>query len=337
MASAFTKKYAVAVLGAAGGIGQPLSLLLNGSPYVSQLNLYDVVPLVNGVAADLSHIETGPMVTGYAGDLKDKDLTKQRLHAALKGVEVAVIPAGLPRKPGMTRDDLFAINAGIVSELVTAIAEVCPKCMICIISNPVNSTVPIAAEILKAKGIYDPKRLFGVSTLDVVRSNKFVASLIGANPDEVNVPVIGGHSGVTILPLLSAATPSLSKSLSEEQIKALTERIQNAGTEVVEAKAGGGSATLSMAFAGARFATSVMKGMSGEHVVECSYVQSDIAPGCDFFASPITLGLNGIERVGSIGKLSEYEEMLLQEQVIPELKKAITKGQEFAKQLQSKL
>jgi malate/lactate dehydrogenase len=75
----------------------------------------------------------------------------------------------------MTRDDLFNINAGIVHALAVAVAQHCPKAVLNIISNPVNSTVPIAAEVLKAAGVYDPKKLLGVTTLDVVRANTFVA------------------------------------------------------------------------------------------------------------------------------------------------------------------
>ena len=72
-----------------------------------------------------------------------------------------------------------------------------------IITNPVNSTVPITAEALKAAGVYDPKKVLGVSTLDVVRANCFVAQAKGLNVKDVDVPVVGGHAGITILPLLS--------------------------------------------------------------------------------------------------------------------------------------
>lgn len=88
---------------------------------------------------------------------------------------MVIIPAGVPRKPGMTRDDLFNTNASIVRDLVQAIAEVSPKALIAIISNPVNSTVPIACEVLKKAGVLDPKRVFGVTTLDIVRANAFIA------------------------------------------------------------------------------------------------------------------------------------------------------------------
>ena len=75
----------------------------------------------------------------------------------------------------MTRDDLFNTNASIVRDLADACAQHCPKAIICIISNPVNSTVPIASEVFKKHGVYDPRRIFGVTTLDIVRANTFIA------------------------------------------------------------------------------------------------------------------------------------------------------------------
>lgn len=308
----------VAVMGASGGIGQPLSMLLKLNPAVTKLNLYDIVH-TPGVAADLSHIETQSKVTGYVGDEQLKD--------SLKGVEIVVIPAGVPRKPGMTRDDLFNTNASIVATLAKAAAEVCPDAMIAIISNPVNSTVPIAAEIFKKAGKYDPKRIFGVSTLDIVRANTFIAELKGLDPKDVNCPVIGGHAGVTIMPLISQCTPAVD--FPADQLKALTERIQDAGTEVVKAKAGAGSATLSMAYAAARFTDSLIKAMNGQKgVVECSYVASELTE-VPYFATPILLGPKGIDQNLGLGKLNEFEEALLKA-AIPELKSSIQKGIDFA-------
>jgi len=307
----------VAVCGASGGIGQPLSLLLKESPLVTELSLYDIVHTA-GVAADLSHIETRAKVTGYVGPDQLKD--------SLKGAQVIIIPAGVPRKPGMTRDDLFNTNASIVRDLISAAAEVAPKALIGIISNPVNSTVPIAAEVLKKAGVFDPLRLFGVTTLDIVRANTFIAEAKGLDPKAVNIPVIGGHSGITIIPLLSQASPAVS--FPQDQLEALTVRIQEAGTEVVKAKAGAGSATLSMAYAGARFAFSLCRALSGEaNIVECAYVQS-AETEAKYFSTPILLGPNGVQKNLGIGKLSDYESQLLKA-AIPELKKNIQKGEDF--------
>jgi len=310
--------YKVTVCGASGGIGQPLSLLLKQNPLVTNLALYDIVH-TPGVAADLSHIDTKSQAEGFMGP--------DQLGNALKGADVVVIPAGVPRKPGMTRDDLFNVNAGIIRDIANSIAKNCPKALVAIITNPVNTCVPIAAEILKKAGVYDPLRLFGVSTLDVVRARAFIGHSLGVDPQNVNIPVIGGHSGVTILPVLSQCQPAFKG--NQDAIEKLTVRIQEAGTEVVKAKAGAGSATLSMAYAGARFAGSLLRGLNGEkNVVECSYVQSNVTEAT-FFATPLVLGKNGLQENLGLPKLNDFEKKLLTA-AIPELKKNIQKGVEFA-------
>ena len=307
----------VCVLGAAGGIGQPLSLLLKLQlPAGSKLSLYDVAPFTPGVAVDLSHIPTDVSVSGFVGD---------DVEAAMVDADIVVIPAGVPRKPGMTRDDLFNMNAGIVKKLVGAGAKACPNACYAIVTNPVNSTVPIAAEVLKAAGVYDKRKVFGVTTLDVIRSNTFVAEMVGKSCDDVNVNVIGGHSGVTILPLLSSID---GVSLTQEQIEALTPRIQEAGTEVVEAKAGAGSATLSMAQAAARFTGSLVAAMGGADVTECCFVQTG-DDSTSFHAQPVKLGKNGVESIPALPKLSDYENRLLDE-MADVLNGNIAKGIEFA-------
>ncbi|BGP27488.1 L-malate dehydrogenase [Rhodotorula toruloides] len=327
-----------AVLGAAGGIGQPLSLLVKQNPAIKELRLFDVVPVVKGVAADVSHVDTPAVTTGY---VKDEDGLKH----ALKGADIVIIPAGVPRKPGMTRDDLFNINAGIVRDLAQGIVENCPKAFVLIISNPVNSTVPIAAEVFKAAGTFDPKRLFGVTTLDVVRASTMSAQAVGKPNDasQYTIPVVGGHSGVTILPLLSQSKPALPESLfsDSEKLKALVHRIQFGGDEVVQAKAGGGSATLSMAYAGYKFAEQLIaaafegkKGVvapSYVYVADNKDVQKEIGQDLAFFSVPVELGPNGAEKLHPLGQLSSYEKELLQA-CLGELPGSITKGVNFIQQ-----
>ncbi|KAI8977046.1 malate dehydrogenase, NAD-dependent [Mycotypha africana] len=321
----------VTVCGAAGGIGQPLSLLLKQSPLITHLSLYDIVN-TPGVAADLSHINTQSKVTGHVG--------KDQLEEAIKDSDVVVIPAGVPRKPGMSRDDLFKINAGIVRDLAAAAAKFAPKAFMLIISNPVNSTVPIVAEVFKAMNVYDPRRIFGVTTLDVVRASTFVAELIQADPKSLRVPVVGGHSGVTILPLLSQVSGT--EKLSQEQIEKVTHRIQFGGDEVVKAKDGAGSATLSMALAGARFTLNVVEAAVGGNlnIVECTYVDLDadkegaadtkklVGEDVEFFSVPVQLGPNGVEKILPIGQLNKFEEGLFAS-AVPELKGNIVKGSKF--------
>lgn len=309
----------VAVIGAAGGIGQALALLLkNNLPAGSDLALYDIAPVTPGVAVDLSHIPTPVSIKGYCGDDPSP---------ALEGADVVLISAGVARKPGMDRSDLFNINAGIVKSLAEKVAVSCPQACIGIITNPVNTTVAIAAEVLEKAGVYNKRKLFGITTLDVIRSETFVAELKNISVSEVSVPVIGGHSGVTILPLLSQVK---GVEFTTEEVAALTPRIQNAGTEVVEAKAGGGSATLSMGQAACRFGLSLVKALQGEKgVVECAYVEGD-SPHARFFAQPILLGKDGIEEVQSYGELSSFEQEAL-ESMLDTLKADIKLGEEFVK------
>ena len=282
-----------------------LSLLLKLNPNVTDLRLYDI-RLAPGVAADLGHINTPSQCTGYA---------QENLEQALEGAEVIVIPAGVPRKPGMTRDDLFNTNASIVRDLAKAAAKVSPKAHMLIISNPVNSTVPIVAEVFKRAGVYDPKRLFGVA---------------GSKPADTNVPVIGGHSGVTIVPLLSQAQQGSSVSPGEQYEK-LVHRIQFGGDEVVKAKDGAGSATLSMAYAGAVFADALLRAMHGEKgVKQCAFVESPLFKDqVQFFASPVELGPNGVENIPALPQITAEEQKLL-DNCLTDLAKNISKGVNWA-------
>merc|ERR1712226_1220597 len=174
-----------------------------GDPNVGELSVYDLtVAMVPpaGVAADLGHLEKKVKVKGYAKALDERAIDK--LGDCLSGCDLVLVPAGMPRKPGQTRDDLFKINANIAKEVVEACARYCPNAVVALIVNPVNSVVPAMAELYKKKGL-DPKKIVGVTTLDCVRANKFVAEIQGVDPDSVEVPVIGGHAGVTIMPVFS--------------------------------------------------------------------------------------------------------------------------------------
>ncbi|WWD20288.1 malate dehydrogenase, NAD-dependent [Kwoniella shandongensis] len=318
------------VCGAAGGIGQPLSLLLKLNPLITELSLYDVVNAV-GVATDLSHIATPAQVTGFLP--ADNGAEK-----ALKDADIVVIPAGVPRKPGMTRDDLF-VNAGICATLAQAIANAAPKAFILVISNPVNSTVPVFAETLKKAGVFDPK-----NHLDIVRASTFVATALGKPTDAPNysIPVVGGHSGATILPLLSQSKPAIPELLNDKEKRdALINRIQFGGDEVVKAKDGAGSATLSMAQAGAEFTDFVLQAAFGgkKGKVVQSYVflgadaggegvKKEIGSDLDYFSVNVELGPNGIEKILPIGSIDEAEKSLLSA-AIAELGPSIEKGTTF--------
>jgi len=229
----------------------------------------------------------------------------------------------------MTRDDLFNTNASIVRDLAVSVGRVAPEAHILVISNPVNSTVPIVAKTLEKAGVYDPRRLYGVTTLDVVRAARFLGEVSGNDPKKTVVPVIGGHSGATIVPLLSQN--AYGKPISGDSLEKLVYRIQFGGDEVVKAKDGAGSATLSMAYAGAKFANAVLRGLNGEKgVITPTFVKSPLFAdqGVDFFSSMVELGKNGVEKIHPLGPLSAEEQKLL-EACLPDLKKNIEKGYAF--------
>merc|ERR1712190_348480 len=124
----------------------------------------------------------------------------------------------------------------------------------------------MGAELYQKKGL-DPMKILGVTTLDCVRANKFVGEATSKDPTLISVPVIGGHAGVTILPLFSQDKNA--STIESSQIPTLDKNVQDAGTVVVNAKGGKGSATLSMAHAGAKFGRAILAGLSGKGAVEC--------------------------------------------------------------------
>jgi malate dehydrogenase len=277
-----------------------------------------------GVAADLSHLEKKVKVTAFTLSKDDKPVDK--LEACLTGCDLVLVPAGLPRKPGMTRADLLGVNAGIAKGIVEACGKHCPNAIVALIVNPVNSVVPAMCELYRKKGL-DPKKIIGITTLDIVRANKFVHEITGDPIDGIQVPVVCGHAGATILPLFSQDASG--KKIPADQIAALDKRVQDAGTEVVNAKNGKGSATLSMAYAGARFGAAVLRGLAGEETIECAYVESDVMEGMNYFSSKVTLGEKGVQAVHPIGPLSDHETKRLEE-AKAQLKEEIQAGLDYA-------
>jgi malate dehydrogenase len=332
-ARSLTRSYKVMVCGGSGGIGQPMAMLMSLDSRVTSLVVMDVSMAMvppEGVACDLSHIEKPCKVEGVAVD-PSKPATDQ-LKAQLTGCDLVLIPAGVPRKPGMTRDDLFNINAGIAKGIVEACATHCPNAVLGLIVNPVNSVVPAMADLYKKKGL-DPRKIVGVTTLDVVRANKFVAQATGADVTGVDVPVVGGHAGVTILPLFSQMTGT--PPIPSADVPALDVRVQDAGTEVVNAKSGKGSATLSMAYAGARLGKAVLDGLEGKGTIECAYVamlgddKKIVGTDLDYFSTKVKFGKKGgVEEVYPIGPLNEHETARMKE-VNAALSAEIAKGVEW--------
>merc|ERR1712078_596522 len=244
----------------------------------------------------------------------------------LTGCHLVMVPAGVPRKPGQDRKDLLNINCGIAKNIVEACAKYCPNAIVALIVNPVNSVVPAMAELWAKKGL-DPMKIVGVTTLDCVRAEKFVHEITGKPLEEINIPVIGGHAGVTILPVFSQNTHA--KTIAPDKIPDLDKKTQDAGTVVVAAKNGKGSATLSMGYAGARLGRSILAGLAGTPTIACAYVKSSIT-SCPYFASKVTFGKTGVETVHPVGELSDYEKGRLAA-LLPVLQEEVDAGLDYAK------
>lgn len=349
----------IVVLGAAGGIGQSLSLLIKSQIHYLvrshsnvriHLSLYDInEDMINGVVSDLSHIDTPITISSHYNDLEN----------CLKNSSIILIPAGVPRKPGMTRNDLFSINAKIVSQLTDSIIKYCDlsKLFILLISNPINSLVPVMAKKLMScsnnNGI--EKRLFGITTLDSTRGSTFLKNIVqeqnissGLQLMEMpQVPVIGGHSGNTIIPVFSQC--SAADNLSQETINNLVHRVQYGGDEIVKAKKGKGSATLSMAHSSFKILTKFMDLLLGNSpdITITSFISlinsnnEPIATGSielqsriqdlQFFAIPTIVTLQGINEIKYkiIDYLNSKESNDLLPICINELKENIDQGLNF--------
>lgn len=350
----------ICVLGAAGGIGQSLSLLLKTQIHyllpshtnkTINLSLYDInEEAINGVATDLSHIDTPINMSWFAKGSIDK---------CLQGANVIVIPAGMPRKPGMTRDDLFNINASIIRDLTDSIYQNCDlsKVFVLVISNPVNSLVPVMhyrfKQLLNGKadaGI--ERRVFGITKLDIVRASTFLKGEYERATGQVGsnmpfVPVIGGHSGETIVPLFSQN--NWSQVLSNDVLQNLIYRVQYGGDEVVKAKNGKGSATLSMAHAAFKCVQDFVNLIVGNvHEIDSinfatlrDFEDRPIAQGAEkllnrientsFFAIPMSINLQGTSSVNYnlLNNLNAHETNELLPLCLTKLKKNIESGKVF--------
>lgn len=359
-----TEHIKICVLGAAGGIGQSFSLLLKTQIHyllpshtnkTIDLSLYDISEDgINGVAADLSHIDTPVKMSWYSRGSIDK---------CLQGANIIVIPAGMPRKPGMTRDDLFTVNADIVKDLTDSIYQNCDlsKVFILLISNPVNSLVPVMHYRFKQllNGGNDTgieRRIFGLTKLDSVRASTFLKEEYERVTGQANfnmpfIPVIGGHSGETIIPLFSQS--SWSQVLSEENLQNLVNRVRGGGDEVVKAKNGKGSATLAMAHAGFRCIVDFVNLILGNvHEIESinfvtlrDFEGKPIAQGTEkllnhientsFFAIPVSINLKGTSSIDHnlLNNLNAYEANDLLPLCLTKLKKNIEVGKVFVDSL----
>ncbi|KAJ8912638.1 hypothetical protein NQ315_015150 [Exocentrus adspersus] len=200
------------------------------------------------------------------------------------------------------------------------------KAFLAIATNPVNSLVPMACEILKKGGCYNPNMIFGITTLDTVRANTFAAQVLGLEPECVMVPVVGGHTEETIIPVLSNAKPCAE--FTNEELENITTNVRKARENILKLKPPE-TAPLSNSFAVARFVISLVKAIRGyPEIIESAFVFSKAHPQLKYLSTPLLLGPNGIVKDLGVPKLSDFESCMF-DNAIPTLVSDIKRGEKF--------
>jgi malate dehydrogenase len=289
----------VTVIGA-GNVGATCANVIAQKDIVNKVVLLDIKEgVAEGKALDIW--ETAPVneystrVNGYTND-----------YSQTKNSEVVVITSGLPRKPGMSRDDLIATNAGIVRSVTENVIKYSPDAKIIVVSNPLD--VMTYCAFLTAK--VDSSRVFGMAgVLDTARYRAFIASELNISPKDVQAMLLGGH-GDTMVPLPRYTTVSgipVTELIPTDKLTAIIDRAKNGGGEIVNLL--GTSAWYAPGAAAAQMVESIVK--NENRIFPCcamlngQYGLKDI-----YLGVPVKLGKNGIEQIIEL-KLNKEESELL--------------------------
>ena len=286
----------VTIVGA-GMTGGTMAQLLAARGY-ADVTLIDIVEgLPQGKALDIA--EGGPW-TGFSGAV-----TGTNDWADTAGSDVVVVTSGVPRKPGMTREDLLGTNAGIVRSVVGSAVEQSPDAVLIIFANPMDAMCHVA---LETSGFPAARVVGQGGMLDSGRYRTFIAMELGVSVRDVNAWVLGGHTEATMVPLVSNASVGgvpLTSLLSPDRVQAVVDRTKGGGAEIVgllktgSAFSAPAAATIEMVEALLLDEKRVLPSctlLSGQYGVSDSYV-----------GAPVTLGAGGVEAIHEF-PLSEQEQ-----------------------------
>ena len=225
--------------------------------------------------------------------------------------DVVVITSGLPRKPGMSRDDLIATNAGIVKSVTENIVKHSPNAKIIIVSNPLD--VMTYCAFLAAK--IDSKQIFGMAgVLDTARYRAFLAEELNVSPKDIQAVLMGGH-GDTMVPLPRYTTVGgipVTELISEEKLNEIIERTKFGGGEIV--KLLGTSAWYAPGAAAAQMVEAIVRDQKRIFPV-CAWLTGEYGIKDIYLGVPVVLGKNGIEKIIEL-QLNDDEKALLKESAI---------------------
>jgi len=259
------------------------------------VDIPQVEGMPQGKALDL--LEASPII-GF-----DAFVTGTTGYDATADSDVVVITAGLPRKPGMSRDDLLATNAGIVGSVAEQIRETSPEAMVIVVSNPLDA---MTQQALQVTG-FPPHRVTGqAGVLDTARFRTFLAVELGVSVEDVSAMLLGGH-GDTMVPLSSCASAGgipITQLLSPQRIEQIVERTRDGGAEIVGLMKTG-SAYSAPAAAATQMVEAIVR--DKKRLIPCAaYCQKEYSVGGYYIGVPVVLGAGGVERIIEL-QLNEAE------------------------------
>jgi len=284
-----------------GQIGGILALL------VAQRELGDAVvveiPEREGVAKGktLDISEATPLLC------KDTKLSGTANFEDMKGADVVIVTAGVPRKPGMSREDLLDVNIKTMTVVAQSVKKYCPKAFCIVVTNPLDAMV---YSFKKITGFPKNQVVGMAGVLDTARFQSFVAMELGVSVQDVAATVLGGH-GPTMVPLPRLCTVGgipLTELLPKEKIDAIVVRTREAGTEIVKLL-GNGSAFFSPAIAAIDMAESYLK--DKKRILACAaYLEGEYGIKGYYIGVPVIIGAGGVEKVLEL-KLTDEEKTML--------------------------
>ena len=294
----------VTVVGA-GNVGATCANVLAHRDFINEIILLDIKEgTAEGKSLDMW--QTAPVnyystkVTGVTND-----------YPATADSDVVVITSGLPRKPGMSRDDLIATNANIVKSVTEQIVKHSPNTIVIVVSNPLD--VMTYCSYL-ASGL-DSKKVMGMAgVLDTARYRAFLATEIGVSPKDIQALLLGGH-GDTMVPLPRFTTVSgipITDFVGEERLNEIIKRAQGGGGEIVNLL--GTSAWYAPGAAAAQMTEAILKDEKRILPV-CAWLQGEYGMKDIYLGVPVVLGKNGIEKIIELN-LNEAEMAMLKESAV---------------------
>jgi malate dehydrogenase len=288
---------------------------------LSEKELCDVVlvDIVEGVpqgkALDLT--EAAPI------EKHDAHLTGTNGYEESADSDIVIITAGIPRKPGMSRDDLISTNAGIMKDVVGHVAKLSPEAVLIIVSNPLDAMCHVAYE---ASG-FPKNRVIGMAgVLDSARFRAFIAMELGVSVENTHAFVLGGH-GDTMVPLPRYSTVAgipITELMPADRIDALCDRTANGGAEIVGLLKTG-SAYYAPASAAVEMAESILK--DKKKVLPCAvYLEGEYGFNDLFIGVPVKLGAGGVEQIIEISLTDDEQAALAKSAAAVQELKDILKG-----------